>query len=381
MCVAAILAAGCGRGGTFEITDVRERADAGPPAPELSLTERLRPDRKGPHGDPHAGLARDAGPAPGDAPAWTWTTPDGWTDLGPGPMRVTAWRVDDATECSLSTLSGTGGGLAANVNRWRKQMSLPPESDTAIASLPRLHVLGRDAVRVELDGTFVGMGGGPNVPNARLVGLVVELPAGVLFLKMTGPAATVNAQTPSFLALAASLAATPASELASDADRTAPEFDPTLVPFRWTIPPEWVRQGPRPMRLGTFASKSAPGTEIYVVLMRGKAGGTRMNVDRWRGQMGAAPLSDAEFDALPRSTVLGSPATLLVTDGTYEDGMAASPAAAMGASDGAAAGAERLMALAIERPSDMVFVKMKGPVAEVRAEEARFKAFCASFHE
>lgn len=351
----------------------------------MSVTERLRPDRKGPHGDPHAGLARDAGVAPGDASAWTWTTPEGWTELGPGPMRVTAWRVDDATECSLSTLSGTGGGLAANVNRWRKQMSLPPEADAAIASLPRLRVLGRDAVRVELDGTYVGMGGGSGVPNAKLVGLVVELPAAVLFLKMTGPAATVSAQTPRFLALAASLAATPAATLvlgpATDADHGAPEFDPTLVPFGWTIPSEWVRQGPRPMRLGTFVSKSAPGTEIYVVLMRGKAGGTRMNVDRWRGQMGAAPLTDAEFDALPRSTVLGSPATLLVTDGTYEDGMAASPTAAMGASDGAAAGAERLMALAIERPSDMVFVKMKGPIAEVRAEEARFKAFCASFHE
>jgi hypothetical protein len=292
-------------------------------------------------------------------------------------MRVAAWQVAPDCECSYSTLPSAGGGLAANVDRWRKQMSLPPGGEAGVASLPRHPMLGRDAVRVDLSGTFVGMGGDKNVPNAKLVGLVLEMPAFTAFLKMTGPAAVVDAQVPNFLALAASIVpATPSAP--ADPAPMAAGPDTTLAPFGWSAPDEWVRQPARTMRLATFVPKSAPSTEVYVALLTGRAGGTRANLDRWRGQMGGSPLTDAEFAALPRTTILGGTAILLTADGAYT-GMAGSEGMSGGA--GTPGAGQRLVGMALERPKDMVFVKMTGPADEVRAEEARFKAFCESFHD
>ena len=61
-------------------------------------------------------------------------------------------------ECTLSLLSGIAGGLDANVNRWRKQMSLPPASARDSPALPKLTWLGVDARDVTLDGDYRGMG-------------------------------------------------------------------------------------------------------------------------------------------------------------------------------------------------------------------------------
>ena len=48
---------------------------------------------------------------------------------------------------------------------------------------------------------------------------------------------------------------------------------------------------------------------------------------------------------------------------------------------GAGAAGSMLLGMALERPGDMVFVKMTGPAAEVRGEQDRFRAFCESFRE
>ena len=370
---------GCGRGGTHEVTEVRERTDDDPPAPEATIAQRFQPDRRMGGGDPHAGLA--GGPGANPAPSWSWKTPEGWKELGPAPMRVTAWRVADDAECSFSTLPAAGGGLAANVDRWRKQMSLPPEGEAGVATLPRHPMLGRDAVRVELEGAFVSMSGDKHVPGAKLLGLVVEMPASTAFLKLTGPAAVVDAHAARFLALAGSIA--PASQSGVGGSSSAAGGpDTTLSPFGWSAPPTWVRQPARTMRLATFVPAGASTTEVYVALLTGRAGGARANLDRWRGQMGAAPLSDAEFDALARTPLLGGTAIFLTTDGSYT-GMAGagSTDAAAGMTGAEAGGGQRLLGMALERPKDMVFVKMTGPADEVRAEEGRFRAFCESFHD
>ena len=374
--------AGCGRGGTHEITQVVEREDAGDPAPEATLAQRFRPGGDV-GGDPHARLAMPGMPrATGGAPraaAWTWTTPEGWRESGPGPMREMAWTVAGAPEvlCSFSVLSGAGGGLGQNVDRWRKQMSLEPAGDAGLSDLPRQPMLGGQAVRVELTGTYTGMGERA-LEGAKLVGLVVELPGRTAFLKLTGPAAAVDAAAPRLLELAASLrpaSASSVTEAPSAGDAAAPDApDTTPSPFTWAAPPEWKRQGAQQLRLATYVPRNAPGTRIVVSRLVGRAGGARTNIDRWRAQMGLEPpATDAEYGALKRATILGGPAVFLALDGRFE-GM--SGAAGAEAQEGA-----RLVAVAIERAKDMVFVKMTGPVDEVRREEARFHAFCESFRE
>lgn len=361
--VLGLLTSGCGGSETVEITDVRERPDAGVPAPRSTLDQRMRGEMPT---DPHGG---GGGGGTRTGVAFTWSTPAGWEPLPAAPMRTAGWKVTAApgTECTFSTLPAAGGGLVPNVNRWRKQMSLEPADEAAVAALPtRGTLLGRPAKFVELAGTYVGMGGGAAVEGAKLVGLVAELPEATAFLKLTGPAASVDAEVPRLLELAASLAAGKGGGGAAAPART----DAPDAPFRWTAPAGWTQGPARSMRVATFVPSAAPGSEVAVSILKGTAGGVRANLDRWRGQMGAGPLSDAEFGALPRAKVLGGTAVFLAVEGAYA-----------GMSGGAGAAGSMLLGMALERPGDMVFVKMTGPAAEVRGEQDRFRAFCESFRE
>jgi hypothetical protein len=352
--------AGCGRGErTYEVTEVRDLADAGPPAPEASVSARFG-------GDPHGGAPPDAaGPA---KPEWSYVTPEGWELLPPARMRDLGWRVagNPLAECTFSALPGGAGGLVANVNRWRRQMSLEPLDEAGFASLPKKTLLGRAALFLDMVGAYRGMGTEVLVPEARLLGLVVELPAVTAFLKLTGPLGVVEAETARFFALADSLkpkpgGVQPEAAAAPSASGGAPP------PFAWTAPAGWVKQGDRSMRVVTFVPEKAPGAEVYVTVLGGAAGGARANVDRWRDQMGLPALTDDEFARLPRATVLGAEAVFAELEGSFAGDMGKR-----------GDGRWMLLGMVLPRGDHSVFVKMTGPAAEVRGERDRFRAFCES---
>jgi hypothetical protein len=153
-----------------EITDVRERPNAGVPAPRSTLDQRMRGEMPGdPHGGGMGGGGMGGG-APRPGVSFTWSTPVGWEALPAAPMRTAGWKVTavPGTECTFSTLPAAGGGLVPNVNRWRKQMSLEPVDEAAVTALPaKGTLLGRPARFVELVGTYGGMGGGATVEGAK----------------------------------------------------------------------------------------------------------------------------------------------------------------------------------------------------------------------
>jgi hypothetical protein len=62
----------------------------------------------------------------------------------------------------------------------------------------------------------------------------------------------------------------------------------------WEIPAGWKQQaGERPMRVATFnAGADATAIEIAVSTFPGDAGGLLANVNRWRGQVGLAPVTN-----------------------------------------------------------------------------------------
>lgn len=73
----------------------------------------------------------------------------------------------------------------------------------------------------------------------------------------------------------------------------------------WRIPDDWIRsEQDRPMRLATFlapASAEDNGSndrvEVAITRFAGRVGGELANVNRWRGQVGLAPLDEEELDA------------------------------------------------------------------------------------
>lgn len=201
LAVIAFVAAACDGGGTYEITETRTlpapRASAAP----ADARARLLPS--GPaaafprfDGTP-AGAPSAAGTGPGatDSPL-RWTVPDGWTEGPARQMRVATFVPAGTTgvECYVTLLAGNGGGLAANVNRWRQQIGLAAATPAEIDGLATLDVLGVKARLVEITSGANGV-----------LGLVAETGAQTIFVKMTGPADVLKSQRERFLAFCRSL--------------------------------------------------------------------------------------------------------------------------------------------------------------------------------
>ena len=96
------------------------------------------------------------------------------------------------------TLSSAGGGIEANVERWRGQFNRGPDDPEPKES--EITFDGKPATLVELAGTYSDMfgGGAPN-KSWRMLGVAVPLGTTNYFVKLTGPAKTVTPRRDEFL--------------------------------------------------------------------------------------------------------------------------------------------------------------------------------------
>jgi hypothetical protein len=135
--------------------------------------------------------ASTAGAAAGDKP--NWTVPTGWQEGPLAQFLVAKYVITGAdgaqAAVNVSSLSGDGGGLLPNVNRWRKQLGIEPVTDADLANLPAIDATGVKATLVELS----GMDGRTGKP-ARLIGVVLPLGGQTWFYKLMGDATVVVQQ-------------------------------------------------------------------------------------------------------------------------------------------------------------------------------------------
>ena len=195
LAVAVFGLAGCREAtGPYEITEVREM-DPGHGF-EQPILGSSSADRFG----------YSAAPASGLLPALTWDVPKGWKEVAVTAMRQANLRFGpaDEGECYLAS---AGGGLLANLNRWRRQMGLEPVDQAAADALPEQMLMGQPATLMSLKGTFTGMGASPK-KNYGLHGLILEIDGRGMFVKMTGPSPLVSANIAQFDAFVRSLSVT-----------------------------------------------------------------------------------------------------------------------------------------------------------------------------
>jgi len=128
----------------------------------------------------------------------TWTVPAGWAEGQLAQFLVARYIIkgsgDAMAAVNVSQLAGDGGGLAANVNRWRKQLGLAPAADADLANLPRIDASGGKATLVEFSGTDARTG-----KPAALVGVVLPVNGQSWFYKLMGDAEVVAAQKDAFI--------------------------------------------------------------------------------------------------------------------------------------------------------------------------------------
>jgi hypothetical protein len=148
-----------------------------------------------------------------------WTMPAGWRAQPERPMRAATYTVAAAPgdrepgECAVFFFGrGQGGSVQDNIDRWRGQI-LGPDGKPAVSKIDKQQARGLTITRVDSSGGYTGMGGPmasstKAIPGYRLLGAVVEGPGGNnIFVKFTGPAATVAANLKQFEQLLASFEA------------------------------------------------------------------------------------------------------------------------------------------------------------------------------
>ena len=173
-----------------------------------SLTEAGAGARPTGH-PPMGGQPTQAGttpPKPLPTAKLSWDTPEGWTALETSPPRVATFKPEGAeqAECLVTILRGSGGGVAANMNEWRRQMGQEKLSPNEYASLKRMPLLGVEAVYIAVKGHYQGKSG-EDETDAMLYGLIAPREHDTVFVKMVGPAAEMAGQEERFLALCRSL--------------------------------------------------------------------------------------------------------------------------------------------------------------------------------
>ena len=131
-----------------------------------------------------------------------WTAPQGWKPGPPQVMRAATYTVsavpgDSANaECAVYFFgAGQGGSVEANIERWKGQFTSAGKPASAVVSKRTAH--GVAMTTIDAAGEYSGLGGplaaSKPVPGYRLLGAIVEGPAGNIFIKFTGPAKTVAA--------------------------------------------------------------------------------------------------------------------------------------------------------------------------------------------
>lgn len=127
----------------------------------------------------------------------TFDAPANWQEKAPSAMVLKSFSVGDAeheAKISITAFPGDVGGLLANVNRWRNQLSLESVGESELSRLTTsIDVLGGKATLVDMKGTD-GKTGKP----ARMIAAMVPRKEKTWFYKLMGGEATVSQEKEAF---------------------------------------------------------------------------------------------------------------------------------------------------------------------------------------
>ncbi|HWD21415.1 MAG TPA: hypothetical protein VHB20_19265 [Verrucomicrobiae bacterium] len=282
-----------------------------------------------------------------------WQTPPGWQELAPSSFRIGSFAIADPSgkkaEVAVTSFPGSVGSELSNVNRWRGELSLPPVEENAIASEP---------VTVDgVEGKLYDFSGG----SARTI--VADIPRlGISwFFKLRGDKEVVTSTRPAFLEFLRSVkfGGAPAAPAAA-ASMPAPETSAAGDAPRWNPPASWREQTAGPMVLKSYTAGADGAATVSISSFPGDVGGTLANVNRWRGQLGLAPITQADLPTAAKSINAGGGQGTLV-DFTGVFAKTGKPA--------------RMVAAIVPVNGQMWFYKLVGDETAVGGEKDNFVKF------
>jgi hypothetical protein len=287
-------------------------------------------------------------------------TPPNWEPQPLSQMRQASYLVNGengaVADISFVSLGSAAGNVLENVNRWLGQLGQPPITEQKLGEMAqRLHTSLGDVTVVDLAGL---PDNADPARDGRIIAAMVTTDNATLFFKMRGNADLAEAQKDDFIKWAAAVC---------DAQRQAGPMQMAAAPpqtssapsIKWTTPEGWTEVPPSSMRYASFSAPAEDGgkIDISVVTFPGDGGSDADNINRWRGQMGLAPV-----DA---NAVTSQVAPLKTADTTFS-------------TTDIAGDKTRTIAAWTRRDGRVWFFKATGPNAAIEKEKPKFVKFIES---
>ena len=290
----------------------------------------------------------------------TVSTPPNWEPQPLSQMRQASFLVKGnngaVADISLVSLGTAAGNVLDNVNRWLEQLGQPSVTEQKLADMAqRLRTSLGDVVIVDLVG--LPKDADP-ARDGRIIAAMVTTSNATLFFKMRGNADLTEAQKGDFIKWVAAVCNAQV-EAKSPQMAAMPPQDAGTPQVKWNAPNGWTEVPPSSMRYASFSAPAENGgkIDISIVTFPGDGGSDADNVNRWRGQMGLAPV-----DA---STVTSQVTALKTADTTFS-------------TTDIAGDKTRTIAAWTRRDRRVWFFKATGPTAAVEKEKPNFVKFIES---
>jgi len=302
--------------------------------------------------------------------------PSNWTKTeSTSAMRLATYdiRGENGEEAEVAILPMPNLNVADHeiVNLWRSQLQLPPISEDEVEQ-------ASDPIQIgNLEGRIFDLTAPEDAPGemsgARIVTAFASSASGTWFFKMTGQKGHLDKELEGFTSFLGSVdlnamqkeiaasraAADPHAGVNMAASSAAPPSRPSAAASNlpeWTVPESWTDKGSRSMILASFSAQDG-AVEITVSMLGGGAGGLLPNINRWRGQVGLPPASEADLTSITSTiSVSGIESTYVNLPGS----------------------AQQIDAVIVPKGNQTWFFKAMGAPAAVQKETENFKSFAQS---
>jgi hypothetical protein len=288
------------------------------------------------------------------------TTPPNWEPQPLSQMRQASFLVKGdngaVSDISFVSLGAAAGNVLDNVNRWLGQLGQAPITEQKLGEVAqRLRTSLGDVIIVDLAGLPENA---DPARDGRIIAGMITTGSSTLFFKMRGNADLTEAQKGDFIKWVAAVC-NAQTETKSPPMAAMPSQNAGAPQIKWETPEGWTEVPPSSMRYASFSALGEDGgkIDISIVTFAGDGGSDTDNVNRWRGQIGLAPI-DASAVTSQVTPLKTADATFSTTDIT-----------------GAKA---RTIAAWTRRDGRVWFFKATGPNAAVEKEKPNFVKFIQS---
>jgi hypothetical protein len=318
--------------------------------------------------------APGAGGLPSGVPGWT--APAGWKELpGDGQMRAATFVVSENPKAELTVipLGPEAGDLLPNVNRWEGQLKLPPTAADKLASMTKeIDVNGLKATIVDLTGPESAAGSEGR--RQRLLAAIVPSGGRIWYFKLMGPNEVVSAQKGNFDQFVHSLKPGAAQPMPTGPAEAAAQAQPDTSAGQntatasgkithWTAPPGWTEvpasSGPRLLAFSIAGDGEKKAEMVITKFPADAMADTLSNINRWRGQIGLEPVTDAKNTAMQDASIGRNGQGVLLEFSNPDN-------------------AKRMLVVIGSMGNDAWFYKLSGSADVVEAQREPFVAFLKS---